>query len=212
MLAPDAIPVERLRRAGAPRAKLFLFPGLKEDYYLADFGPDPAVLERAGHRQHERVVVVVRPPPETSAYHADEPALRATSSTGSPPTPASHAVVIPRTDDQAKPPCARAATPSLIVPDRAIDAQSLIAYADLVVSAGGTMNREAVALGTPVYTIFSGRHGRRRRAADRAGRLRPLDDPGTLELEQARATARRARRPATLGSSSTRVLAGRIGP
>ena len=48
---------------------------------------------------------------------------------------------------------------SLVVPERAIDAQSLIAFADLVVSAGGTMNREAVALGTPVYTIFSGAMG-----------------------------------------------------
>ena len=48
---------------------------------------------------------------------------------------------------------------NLIVPERAIDAQSLIAFADLVVSAGGTMNREAVALGTPVFTTFAGRMG-----------------------------------------------------
>ena len=45
------------------------------------------------------------------------------------------------------------------MPDRAVDALSLVALADLVVSAGGTMNREAVALGTPVYTTFSGRLG-----------------------------------------------------
>ncbi len=71
---------------------------------------------------------------------------------------------------------------SLIVPERAIDAQSLIAFADLVVSAGGTMNREAVALGTTVYTIFSGRMGAvdERLIAD--GRLRPLADAGALEL------------------------------
>ena len=50
-------------------------------------------------------------------------------------------------------------SPRLIVPPGAIDAQSLIALADLVVSAGGTMNREAVALGTPVYTTFAGRMG-----------------------------------------------------
>ena len=54
---------------------------------------------------------------------------------------------------------ARGALPSLVVPDRAVDAQSLVALADLVVSAGGTMNREAVALGTPVYTTFAGRLG-----------------------------------------------------
>ena len=55
----------------------------------------------------------------------------------------------------------RGVEPSLIVPERAIDAQSLIAYADLVVSAGGTMNREAVALGTPGLHDLHRPHGRR---------------------------------------------------
>jgi hypothetical protein len=72
--------------------------------------------------------------------------------------------------------------PSLISPDRAVDAQSLIALADLVVSAGGTMNREAVALGTPVYTIFSGRMGAVDERLIAEGRLRPLHDPQALEL------------------------------
>ena len=85
MLAPDAIPVERMRRAGAPREKLFRYPGLKEDYYLADFEPDEAVLGELGI-DRERVLVVVRPPPETSAYHADNPLYEATCSTGSAAT------------------------------------------------------------------------------------------------------------------------------
>ena len=74
------------------------------------------------------------------------------------------------------------ALPSLVVPDRAVDAQSLIAGADLVVSAGGTMNREAAALGTPVYTTFGGRLGGVDEALIRSGRLRPLTDPRALEL------------------------------
>ena len=74
------------------------------------------------------------------------------------------------------------ALPSLIVPERAVDAQSLIALADLVVSAGGTMNREAAALGVPVYTTFGGRLGGVDEALIRAGRLRPLGDAHTLEL------------------------------
>ena len=65
-----------------------------------------------------------------------------------------------------------------IVPERAIDAQSLVAYADVVVSAGGTMNREAVALGTPVYTVFEGRLGRGRRAPDRRGPAAAPDQRG----------------------------------
>jgi predicted glycosyltransferase len=76
------------------------------------------------------------------------------------------------------------ALPSVIVPDRAVDAQSLIAFADLVVSAGGTMNREAVALGVPVYTTFSGRLGGVDEELIRAGRLKPLTDAHALELRK----------------------------
>jgi uncharacterized protein len=68
------------------------------------------------------------------------------------------------------------------VAERAVDAQSLIALADLVVSAGGTMNREAVALGTPVYTTYGGRLGGVDEALMREGRLRPLTSPRALEL------------------------------
>jgi predicted glycosyltransferase len=69
-----------------------------------------------------------------------------------------------------------------VVPAHAIDAQSLVAYADLVISAGGTMNREAVALGTPVFTTFEGRLGAVDEALLREGRLRKLDDPGQIEI------------------------------
>jgi predicted glycosyltransferase len=69
-----------------------------------------------------------------------------------------------------------------VVPERAIDAQSLVAYADLVISAGGTMNREAVALGTPVFTTFEGRLGAVDEALLREGRLRKLEDPGQIEI------------------------------
>ena len=72
----------------------------------------------------------------------------------------------------------------MIVPDRAVDAQSLIALADLVVSAGGTMNREAAALGVPVYTTYGGRLGGVDEMLLREGRLRPLTDPRALELEK----------------------------
>ena len=73
---------------------------------------------------------------------------------------------------------------SVIVPERAVDAQSLIALADLVVSAGGTMNREAAALGVPVYTTYGGRLGGVDEALIREGRLVPLTDPRALELRK----------------------------
>jgi predicted glycosyltransferase len=102
--------------------------------------------------------------------------------------PSSFAVVIPRTEAQALSLERRASGSSspqnLLVPDRAIDAQSLIAFADIVVSAGGTMNREAVALGTPAYTIFSGRMGAVDERLIATGRLRVLSDPSGLELRK----------------------------
>ena len=74
--------------------------------------------------------------------------------------------------------------PSVIVAEGAVDAQSLIAASDLVVSAGGSMNREAVALGVPVYTTYGGRLGGVDEALIRSGRLRPLTDPRALELQK----------------------------
>ena len=179
VLVPDAIGVEAMRRAGAAEAKLFRYPGLKEDYYLADFVPDSAVVSELGIGG-DGVLAVVRPPPETSAYHADNPIYERVLDRIAGDDRAT-AVVISRTAAQAAAVRARD-EPSLISPDRAVDAQSLIAFADLVISAGGTMNREAVALGTPVYTIFSGRMGAVDERLIAEGRLRPLVDPEALEL------------------------------
>jgi predicted glycosyltransferase len=179
VIAPDAIPVEAMKKAGARADRLFRYPGLKEDYYLADLEPDSGVLDELGI-DGEQVLAVVRPPPETSAYHAENPLYEGViERLGG--VPGTTAVVIPRTPAQADRLRARGA-PSLVIPDRAIDAQSLIAYADLVVSAGGTMNREAVALGTPVYTIFSGALGAVDECLIAEGRLRPLHDPTEIEL------------------------------
>src|SRR5436309_2951536 len=92
-----------------------------------------------------------------------------------------HAVVLPRTPQQ-RAEVEQLDLPSLVLPDGPIDAQSLIALADLVVSAGGTMNREAVALGTPVYTTYAARLGGVDEALMREGRLRPLTNPRAVEL------------------------------
>jgi predicted glycosyltransferase len=181
VLAPESIPLERLRKIGAKEKKLVRYPGLKEEYYLADFEPDPAVLGELG-LDREKVIVVLRPPPETSEYHAPNDVYAATVRRLAV-APEAQAVIIPRTEEQGE--AARAlGAANLIVPERAIDAQSLIAYADLVVSAGGTMNREAVALGTPVFTTFTGRMGGVDEALIAEGRLRVLDDPAALPLSK----------------------------
>jgi predicted glycosyltransferase len=179
VLMPDSIPVERLEKIGAKERKLFRYPGLKEEYYLADFEPDPAVLGELG-LDREKVLVVVRPPPETSEYHARNDLYGETIRRLADRAEV-QAVVIPRTERQGEEVRAIGAS-NLIVPARAIDAQSLIALADVVVSAGGTMNREAVALGTPVFTTFAGRMGGVDEALIAAGRLEVLTNPDQLPL------------------------------
>lgn len=181
VLAPEAIPVDRLRKIGAKPKKLVRYPGLKEEYYLHDFVPDEGIIDGLG-LDRGKVITVVRPPPETSEYHAPNDLYGATirrlAAAGE-----AQAVAIPRTEEQGAAVRALGAA-NLIVPERAVDAQSLIAFADLVVSAGGTMNREAVALGTPVFTTFSGRMGGVDEALIAEGRLRVLEDPAALQLRK----------------------------
>ncbi len=134
---------------------------------LGELGLDPA-----------EPIAVVRTPPEVSLYHRFEnplfgrvlERLRGTQ-----------AVVLPRTEAQRR---EIEAIGGLLVPEHAIDAQSLIAFADLVISAGGTMNREAVALGTPVFTTFEGRLGAVDERLLRDGRLRRLEDPDQVRVEK----------------------------
>jgi predicted glycosyltransferase len=192
VIFPEAVPPERLRRFGVGPEKLRQYPGLKEEYYLSDFEPDQGIFERLGV-DGEHVVVVVRPPPDVSLYHRKSNPLF--------PQVLAHlgrqekvsAIVLPRTEAQRR--YVRGlALPSVIVPDHAVEAQSLVALADLVVSAGGTMNREAVALGTPVYTTYGGRMGGVDEWLIRSGRLRPLTDPRALEFRKQSGERHRTRR------------------
>jgi len=200
VVVPAAIPAERLTRYGA-RGKIAAYAGLKEEYYLADFEPDPAVLQELG-LDPAQPIAVVRTPPAVSLYHRFEndvlggvlERLRGTQT-----------VVLPRTPEQ------RAAlADGFVVPARAIDAQSLIAYADLVVSAGGTMNREAVALGTPVWTTFQGRLGAVDEELIADGRLRVLSRAEDVVLEKrpagAAAGERIRRDPAVLAALLARAV------
>ena len=180
VLVPETIPPERLARYGVRPPKLRRYPGLKEEYYLSDFEPDPAALAPLG-LERDRVLVVVRTPSDYALYHRNPSPLFPALLQRLGRDERVQAVVLARTPEQRAEVAARA-LPSLVVPEHAVDAQSLIALSDLVVSAGGTMNREAVALGVPVYTTFGGRIGAVDNALLREGRLLPLTDPDELEL------------------------------
>jgi predicted glycosyltransferase len=190
VVVPDAIPPERLKRYGAKPPKLRQYEGLKEEYYLSDFEPDQAAAD-ALSLDSDRMLVVVRTPPDVSLYHRRENPVFPQLLDRLGRQEDLQAVVLPRTQEQGA--YVRSLRlPSLVVPERAVDAQSLIGLADLVVSAGGTMNREAAALGVPVYTTFGGRLGGVDEELIRQGRLVRITDPRELVVRR-RASAQKAR-------------------
>jgi predicted glycosyltransferase len=178
VLVPDAIAPEALARYGM-RHKLVRYPGLKEEYYLADHVADPGVAAELG-LSADRVIAVLRPPPEVTLYHRglSSELFAATLDRLLGAVPDVQTVVLPRTAEQREALRGRPA----IVPERPVDGPTLVGLADLVVSAGGTMNREAAALGVPAYTPFAGRLGAVDRALIAAGRLRRLERPEDVAL------------------------------
>ena len=200
VLAPEAIPAERMARLGARPPKLVPYPGLKEEYYLSDFEPDPGVLEELGV-DRERILCLVRTAPAYALYlgGSENPilprVLRRLSENEDAQT-----VVLPRTAEQGAA-IAGLGLPRVVIPERAVDGRSLVALADLVVSAGGTMNREAAVLGTPVWSIFEGPMGGVDEMLIREGRLHLLDDPDEIAVQRKdaeRYEARVRRDPADL--------------
>ena len=176
VLVPSAIPEWALWRYGIRAPKLVRYPGLKEEYYLADHVFDPRVMDELG-LDMSRVIAVLRPPPEVTLYHRFENDLfgQVLHTLRGAQT-----VVLPRTDAQR----AQLEGSVAIVPERPVDGPSLVSAADLVVSAGGTMNREAAALGVPAYSPFAGRLGAVDLELIAAGRLRRLEDAAAVVLEK----------------------------
>jgi uncharacterized protein len=190
VLVPEAIPPGRLARFGARPPKLVRYPGLKEEYVLHGFEPDAALLDHLGV-DRSLPLAVVRTAPYYALYlgGAQTPLLptllRRLDDDGV------QTVVLVRNAEQAA--GVRAlGLERVIVPERAVDARTLVAFADALVSAGGSMNREAAALGTPVWTMFEGRLGGVDEQLVAEGRLQILRDPAEVQVVR----RERARRPA----------------
>jgi uncharacterized protein len=192
VLVPEAIPAERLARFGAKGDKLVHYPGLKEEYYLHGFEPDAGLPERLGVTAGAPLAVVRTPPAYALYLGGAESALlprvlRRLADGGA------QTVVLPRTPEQADAVDALGIE-GVHVPRRAVDGRSLVALADLLVSAGGTMNREAAVLGTPVWSMFEGRLGAVDELLVHQGRLRLLRDPDDIVVARKGATAVRTLR------------------
>jgi uncharacterized protein len=157
ILVPECIPAASIIAHGARPEKVGHFPGLKENVYLGRSTPWSDLRQEFGAGPDD-VLAVLRAPATMSAYHRFGNELFSAVVQRIGATPNVRAVLLPRTPQQAEE--MRPMTPSnTIIPDRVYDAPSLIRSADLVLSAGGTMNREAAVLGTPAYTVFAGAMG-----------------------------------------------------
>ncbi|HEY0544196.1 MAG TPA: DUF354 domain-containing protein [Pyrinomonadaceae bacterium] len=197
VIVPRAFPAEALRRFGAREKKVRRYAGTKEDVYLADFAPDPRfteILRELGVAADD-VLVIVRPPAREALYHRFENELFDELIERLCARAEVKAILLARTEAQRALYLARECA-NMIAPRAALDGANLIAHADLVISAGGTMNREAAALGVPAATIYAGKWAAIDEELVKEGRLRRIstrEDLNSLPLKKKHeAVARRA--------------------
>jgi uncharacterized protein len=197
VIVPFPFPDADLRRCGAAPGVVRRYSGLKEEVYLVGFRRDPgfdeilrAAIEPApdGSWHFDRdILAVLRPPATFALYHGFENALFDRVLARLSADPAVRVLVAPRTDAQRRGILARGET-NLRVLARGVRGLDLIARADLVISAGGTMNREAALLGTPAYTVLAAPLGSVDRWLIEQGRLIQVRS----ETEIARIVVRKA--------------------
>jgi len=178
VLMPDVIPDGVMTKKSE---RILRYPGLKEDVYIPRFRPDPSVLTQLGIAPGD-LVVTVRPPATEAHYHTHEgdvlfaETMRLLSSRNNV-----RGVTLPRNGRQAEQLRSQwsdlIASGCLVIPASPVDGLNLMWFSDLVVSGGGTMNREAAALGVPVYSIFRGKIGAVDHYLARQGRLTILESP-----------------------------------
>ncbi|WP_157271634.1 DUF354 domain-containing protein [Azohydromonas aeria] len=160
MIVPEVIPTESASKSARHVLK---YPGIKEDVYTPSLSPDPGLLKAMGLSPDE-IIVTVRPPATEAHYHNPESeSLFAATIELLAAHPATRIVVLPRNrkqqDEIVRAWPALMKNQKLIIPNEAVDGLNLVWHSDFVISGGGTMNREAAALGVPVYSIFRGHPG-----------------------------------------------------
>jgi uncharacterized protein len=198
VLVPSSFPDAALRRCGAGSKKVRRYNGTKEDVYLADFVPDPKFedqLKLLGIYP-EHLLVVVRAPAYQALYHRFNNELFGLLLERLSARTDIRTVVLARTKAQKAEIASKYPSSNIILPEVALDGANLIAAADLIVSAGGTMNREAAALGVPTVTIFAGQWAAIDEALVKEGRLKRITTREEIERlpfeKKQKAIARRA--------------------
>jgi|SRR5579864_6857195 len=190
LIHPDVISLDASKSAGR---RILKYPGIKEDVYLPSFHPDPELRARLGIAPDE-LLVTVRPPATEAHYHNPEAEGLLTATLEKfTNMPGARVLLLPRNKNQENELRAawtkEIASGKLVIPAHVEDGMNIIWNSDLVVSGGGTMNREAAAMGVPVYSIFRGPIGAVDRFLSSQGRLVLLEN-----VEQVQTKIRAVRR------------------
>jgi len=183
VLLPDGIPDDVLDSIGLAPSKRVKYAGLKEELYVSGFHPNEKFrrefLQNNGVDDTASLIFgVIRPPATTANYHAGE-SDGVVSDVLELLLSGDHTftVIVPRSAEQAQQVADDLTTADFpesryVILDDVVDGMDLVYAADLLISGGGTMNREAALLGTPVYSIFSGRQGSLDAEMERQGVIR----------------------------------------
>src|SRR4029079_6202287 len=172
IIVPSSFPAERLRAFGTRTDKVRRYHGTKEDVYLADFQPDPSFVAQLCELgvKPDNTLVLMRPPAHDALYHRFQNTLFDEALRMLLANESVQVILLPRNEAQR----AAYAAERLIIPAAPLDGANLIAASDLVISAGGTINREAAALGVPAATIYAGRWAAVDEELIKEGRLRRI--------------------------------------
>jgi uncharacterized protein len=204
VMVPEIVPENAIK---IDRNRIVKYPGIKEDVYVPNFNPDPTLKGHLG-LNGEELLVTVRPPATEAHYHkpqSDELFEAVIEFLG--PIEKLRIVIVPRNQKQArliKKTWSRWCTSQkILVLDQVVDGLTLIWHSDFVISGGGTMNREAAALGVPVYSIFRGQTGAVDRYLADSGRLVLLE---SLEDVRTKILPKRRAHPSTLGQPNRATL------
>lgn len=160
-LIPEIIPNEVLPKNLYTR-RVVKYPGLKEEVYVRDFQPDPDFLTQKLDADPAKVLITIRPPATEAHYHNSESEkILFNLLTYLSKKDNVSLMVLPRTQKQKQDILRFAAhnKNEIVIPPKAVNGLNLIWHSDLVISGGGTMNREAAILGIPAYSIFKGEIG-----------------------------------------------------
>lgn len=208
IIVPASFPARRLRRYGASVGKVRRYHGTKEDVYLADFQPDPAFAKELcelGVRP-DNVLVLMRPPAHDALYHRFQNNLFDEALALLLGRENVQVVLLPRNETQ-RATYAPRANDRLIVPAKPLDGANLIAASDLVISAGGTINREAAALGVPVASIYAGQWAAVDQELVKEGRLERIAGPEDLhKLQVQRKFSSKPRRASAVIEEVVRLI------